>query len=93
MWKEMMTHIWKVAIEVFGVIRVNKREAKDSWWWNDDVYEAISEKKECYKCLHHKKSDKNIQKYKKNQKKCKENCERSKGSDIRGAISEIRYER
>jgi hypothetical protein len=37
MWKEMTTHIRKVAIEVFGVTRGNKRELKDTWWWNDDV--------------------------------------------------------
>jgi hypothetical protein len=29
-WKEMTTHIWKVAIEVFGVNRGNKRELKDT---------------------------------------------------------------
>jgi hypothetical protein len=28
-------NMWKVAIEVFGVIRKNKREPKDTWWWND----------------------------------------------------------
>jgi hypothetical protein len=32
MWKEMMTHIQNMAIEVFGVNRENKREPKDTWW-------------------------------------------------------------
>jgi hypothetical protein len=32
MWKEMTTHIRKVAIKVFGVIRGNKHEPKDTWW-------------------------------------------------------------
>jgi hypothetical protein len=59
-WKEMTIHIRKVTIEVFGVTRENKRESKDTWWWNDDVQKAISEKKECYNCLHHNKSDENI---------------------------------
>jgi hypothetical protein len=31
MWKEMATHIRKVAIEVFGVTRRNKREPNDTW--------------------------------------------------------------
>jgi hypothetical protein len=53
-----------VAIEVFGVTRGNKREPKDTWWWNDEVQKAINEKNECYKRLHHNKSDENIQKYK-----------------------------
>jgi hypothetical protein len=45
MWKKMTTHIRKVAIEVFGVTRENKREPKDTWWWNDEVQKAINEKK------------------------------------------------
>jgi hypothetical protein len=61
----MATHIQKVAIEVFGVTRGNKCEPKDTWWWNDDVQKTINEKKECYKCLHHNRSDENIQKYRK----------------------------
>jgi hypothetical protein len=32
-------------IEVFEVIKENKCEPKDTWWWNDDVQKAISEKK------------------------------------------------
>jgi hypothetical protein len=53
-----------VAIEVFEITRKNKREPKHTCWWNDDVQKAISEKKECYKRLHHNMSDENIQKYK-----------------------------
>jgi hypothetical protein len=64
MWKKIATHIRKVAIEVFGATRGNKREPKDTWWWNDEVQKVINEKKECYKRLHHNKSDENIQKYK-----------------------------
>jgi hypothetical protein len=36
-WKEMTTHIQNVTIEVFEITRENKREPKDTWWWNDDV--------------------------------------------------------
>jgi hypothetical protein len=57
MCKEMVTYIRKVAIKVFGVIRENKREPKDTWWWKNDVQNAINEKKECYKRLHHNRSD------------------------------------
>jgi hypothetical protein len=45
MWKEMTTHIRKVAIKFFGVTRENKREPKNTWWWNDNVQKAINEKK------------------------------------------------
>jgi Zn ribbon nucleic-acid-binding protein len=65
-----------VAIEVFGVTIENKREPKDTWWWNDDVQNAINEKKECYKCLHHNRSDDNIQKYKETRRNTKKTvCE------------------
>jgi hypothetical protein len=79
MWKEMTTHIRKVTIEVFGVIRENKREPKDTCWWNDDVQKAINEKKECYKRLHHNKSDEIIQKYKETRRNAKKAVSEAKG--------------
>jgi hypothetical protein len=57
MWKEMVIRIRKVAIYVFGVTRENKRELKDTLWWNEDVQKMINEKKKYYKCLHHYKSN------------------------------------
>jgi hypothetical protein len=75
----MTTHIGKVTIKVFRVTRGNKREPKETWRWNDGVQNAINEKKKCYKCLHHNKSDENIQKYKEAKRKRKESCEQSKG--------------
>jgi hypothetical protein len=71
MWKEMMTHIRKMGIEVLRVTRGNKREHKDTWWWNDDVQNVINEKKECYKCLHHNRSIENVQKYKETRRNAK----------------------
>jgi hypothetical protein len=38
-------------------------------------------------------SDENIQKYKEARRNVKERYERSKGTDIRGVVSKIRYER
>jgi hypothetical protein len=64
MWLKMATCVRKVASEVFGVSRGCKREAKDTWWWNDEVQRAIREKKECFKRLHHDKSVANIEGYK-----------------------------
>ncbi|GJN13562.1 hypothetical protein PR202_gb00280 [Eleusine coracana subsp. coracana] len=55
---------FRVASEVFGVSRGGKQEAKDTWWWNDEVQRAIKEKKECFKCLHLDKSATNIEGYK-----------------------------
>jgi DNA-directed RNA polymerase sigma subunit (sigma70/sigma32) len=59
----MTTCVRKVALEVFDVSRGGKREAKDTWWWNDEVQRAIREK-ECFKRLHYDKSAANIEGYK-----------------------------
>jgi hypothetical protein len=75
----MTTHIRKMAIEVFGVTRENKYEPKDTWWWNDDVKNAINEKIKCYKCLHHNRSDENIQKYKETRINAKKVVSESRG--------------
>jgi hypothetical protein len=48
MWLKMAMCVWKVAAEVFGVSRGCKKEAKDTWWWNEEVQKAIKEK-ECFK--------------------------------------------
>jgi putative protein kinase ArgK-like GTPase of G3E family len=61
---------------VFGVIRGNKRESKDTW--NDNVQKTISEKKQCYKRLHHHMSDENIQKYKKARRNTKKTVSEAK---------------
>ncbi|GJN32405.1 hypothetical protein PR202_gb20913 [Eleusine coracana subsp. coracana] len=63
MWLKMATCVRKVALEVFGVSRGGKQEAKDTWWWNDEVQRAIKEK-ECFKRLHLDKSAANIEGYK-----------------------------
>jgi hypothetical protein len=62
MWLKMATCVRKVASEVFGMSRGGKQEAKDTWWWNDEVQRAIKE--ECYKRLHLDKSAANIEGYK-----------------------------
>jgi hypothetical protein len=43
MW--MTTCIIKVALEEFRVTKGDKREAKETWWWNEKVQKAIKEKK------------------------------------------------
>jgi hypothetical protein len=48
-------------------------------WWNDDVQKAINEKKESYKRLHHNRSDKNIQKYKKARRNAKKSVSEARG--------------
>jgi hypothetical protein len=50
---------WQLALE-FGVSRGSRREAKDTWWWNDDVQKAIKEKKDCFRSLYLDRSADNI---------------------------------
>ncbi|ONM20364.1 hypothetical protein ZEAMMB73_Zm00001d005126 [Zea mays] len=79
MWRKMATCIRKIASEDFGLSQGNKREVKDTWWWNEDVQKAIKEKKDCYKCLHHDKCSDNIEKYMIAKKSAKRAVSRARG--------------
>jgi hypothetical protein len=46
MWIKMLTCIRKVASAEFGVTKGGKRETKETWWWNENVQNAIKEKKD-----------------------------------------------
>jgi hypothetical protein len=34
------------------VTKGGKREAEETWWWNEKVQNAIKEKKEYFRCMH-----------------------------------------
>jgi hypothetical protein len=42
---KISTCIKKVASGEFGVTKGGKRETKETWWWNENVQNAIKEKK------------------------------------------------
>jgi hypothetical protein len=48
LWMKMATCIRKMASKEFGVSKESRREAKDTWWWNDKVQMTIKEKKDCF---------------------------------------------
>ena len=79
MWENMATNIRKVASELCGVTKVSGGEAKDTWWWNEEVQRAIKEKKECYRRLYHDRSVDNIEKYKVAKKTAKRAVSVAKG--------------
>ncbi|PWZ36874.1 Craniofacial development protein 2 [Zea mays] len=79
MWRKMATCIRKIASEEFGLSQRNRREVKDTWWWNEDVQKAIKEKKDCYKRLHHDKCAENIEKYRIAKKSAKRAVSRARG--------------
>ena len=49
MWEKMAICVRKVASEVLGVTKGSGCDSKDTWWWNEDVQQAIKQKKKCYK--------------------------------------------
>ena len=75
----MATNVRKVALEVCGLTKGSGGEAKDPWWWNEEVQRAIKEKKECYRRLYHDRSVDNIEKYKVAKKTAKRAISVAKG--------------
>jgi hypothetical protein len=64
MWIRMVTCIRKVASKEFGVTKGGKRDAKETWWWNKKVQNAIKEKKEYFRRMHLDRSADNVERYK-----------------------------
>jgi hypothetical protein len=53
MWMKMATCIRKLVSKEVRVTKGGKCEAKETWWWNENVQKTIKEKKECFRvtCL------------------------------------------
>ncbi|XP_071674312.1 uncharacterized protein [Lolium perenne] len=88
MWTSMATCLRKVAVEEFGVTKGSRREAKDTWWWNDEVQKVIREKKDYFRCLYLDRSAANMEKYKVAKKAAKRAV-----SEARGRAYEDLYQR
>ena len=88
MWMWMTTCIRKVASEEFGVTKGGKREAKETWWWNEKVQKAIKEKKECFRRMHLDRSADNVERYKVAKKTAKRTV-----SEARGRMYDGLYQR
>ncbi|XP_071674469.1 uncharacterized protein [Lolium perenne] len=88
MWTSMTTCLRKVVVEEFGVTKGSRREAKDTWWWNDEVQKVIREKKDCFRCLYLDRSAANMEKYKMDKKAAKRAV-----SEARGRAYEDLYQR
>jgi hypothetical protein len=48
-WKETYPKIIKAAKDILGESKAGKYLEKESWWWNDEVQNAIAKKKEAFK--------------------------------------------
>jgi hypothetical protein len=72
MWMKMITCIRKVVSEELRVTKGGKREAKEIWWWNENVKKTIKEKKECFSRMHLDRSANNVEQYKVTKKTAKQ---------------------
>jgi hypothetical protein len=66
------------------VSRGSRREAKDTWWWNDEVQKAIKEKNDCFQRLYLDRSVDNIDKYKTAKKATKRAVSEARGRAYEG---------
>jgi hypothetical protein len=76
---KMSTCIRKVASEEFRVTKEGKRETKDTWWWNENVQNAIKEKKERFRRMHLDRSVDNVERYKMAKKTTKRAMSEARG--------------
>jgi hypothetical protein len=79
MWMKMSTCIRKVTSEEFRVTKGGKRETKETWWWNENVQNAMKEKKECFRRMHLDRSVDNIEQYKVTKKTAKRAVSEARG--------------
>jgi hypothetical protein len=84
----MATCIRKVASEEFELTKGGKREAKETWWWNEKMQKAIKEKKERFRRMHLDRSADNVERYKEAKKTVKRAV-----SEARGRMYDRLYQR
>jgi hypothetical protein len=71
------------------VSRGSTREAKDTWWWNDEVQKPIKEKKDCFQRLYLDRSVDNIEKYKMAKKATKRDVSEARGRAYEGLYQHL----
>jgi hypothetical protein len=88
MWIKMATCIRKVASEEFGVTKGGKSEAKETWWWNENVQKAIKEK-DCFRRMHLDRSANNVERYKVAKKTAKWVVSEARGRMYNGLYQQL----
>jgi hypothetical protein len=68
---KISTCIRKVVSEEFRMTKGGKRKTKETWWWNENVQNAIKEKKECFRRMYLDRSMNNVERYKVTKKTAK----------------------
>jgi hypothetical protein len=81
-WLKMATCVQKMAAEVFGVSRGGKQEAKDNWWWSEEVQKAIKEKG-VFQATPPRQECNQHRELQNSKEGCKASCECSQGPGVR----------
>ena len=79
-WNETSEIIRKAGREILGITSGRKKSGKETWWWNETVQKAISNKKEAKKCLDFNLSEENKHRYKVAKKQAKKAVAESKSA-------------
>jgi len=79
MWEDMSSVIRKVAKEICGESRGGRLDSRETWWWNDEVQQAIKTKKECYKRWFKDKNETNLEEYRLSSRKAKKAVREARG--------------
>ena len=69
--KETYSRIMQLAKEELGESTPGKYLVKESWWWNDAVQQAVSEKRRLFREWHRMREEDDQKRYKEANKECK----------------------
>ena len=63
-WQELKETLRKASDEVLGRTNPGRKEQRESWWWNEDVRQALKQKKLAFKKWQKSKLERDKDKYK-----------------------------
>ncbi|KAJ7959944.1 Retrovirus-related Pol polyprotein LINE-1 [Quillaja saponaria] len=88
-WDEMASRIRNTAREVLGESRGRGPPTKETWWWNEEVQQAIKAKKECYKRLHKCRNEDNYKCFRQARKDAKKAIREARGKACEGLYQKL----
>ncbi|KAJ7949585.1 Retrovirus-related Pol polyprotein LINE-1 [Quillaja saponaria] len=88
-WDEMASRIRNTAREVLGESRGRGPPTKETWWWNEEVQQAIKVKKECYKRLHKCRNEDNYKYFRQARKDAKKAVREARGKACEGLYQKL----
>ncbi|KAJ7952361.1 Retrovirus-related Pol polyprotein LINE-1 [Quillaja saponaria] len=88
-WDEMASRIRNTAREVLGESRGRGPPTKETWWWNEEVQQAIKAKKKCYKILHKCINEDNYKCFRQARKDAKKAVREARGKACEGLYQKL----